>query len=356
MGDAAELVRALLEDAMAGLALLLELLSKEGSSVVLTKAASLHSVASLSALVAASAVASSPLYVPHSSLRDYVISAAHCEEFHDEDTDLEVTTLKDDGIYHADKTYNVPLKPIYSAFYPWQLTLTVSRALLVNFQPIVEAYASQWKPEDEDEDEFEEEEEVLPVDYMGALTGSGWTVLRELTVVTTRRLLERFVVRRVSKRTAWKLLKDLPMSSQRKAGRLLPRSELLIAVTKTTFRGQLLGIAASWLVQLLLDIFFCIRALYRRRRKLPAGNTGWYCQIEQEELAFLLRKTVGNTLKCGASLALASVGGGLGVVMISSNWGQRIGCTLGELAGAVGMSQLIDRWIVFGTFGFPDVD
>lgn len=355
MGDAAELVRALLENAMAGLALLLELLSKEGSSVVLTKAASLHSVASLSALVAASAAASSfnllPLYVPHSSLRDHVISVAHCEEFHDEYTDLEETTLTAGGIY-AEKTYDVPLKPIYSAFYPWQLTLTVSRALAVNFQPILEAYGPHWKPEDEDE--FEEEEELPPIDYMAALTGTGWTVLRELTVGTTRRLLERFVVRRVSKRTAWKLLKDLPMSSQRKAERLLPRSRLFVAVTKTTFRGQLLGIAASWLVQLLLDIFFCIRAIYRQRRKLPAGFKGF--AIEQDELAFLLRKTVGNTLKCGAALALASVGGSLGAVMIGSNWGQRIGCMLGELAGSVGMSHLIDPWIVFGTFGIPDVD
>lgn len=342
---------------MAGLR---ELLSKEGFSLVLSKASSLHSITSLCALVAASAAASSvnlfPIYVPDSHHRGQVFSIARCEGFHDEGVDFDATILKDDGIQYADKPYEISLKSIYSAFYPWQLSLTVSRALLVNFQPIVEALASQWKTQDEDEDEFEEEEELARIDYRGALVGTGWTVLRELTVVTTRRLLERFVVRHVSKRTAWKLLKDIPLSSQRKAGRRLLTSELLIAVTKTTFRAQLLGIAAGWLVQLLVDIFFCIRALYRRRRKLPAGSTVWFSQIEREELVFLIRKTVGNTLKCGASLLLASIGSGLGVVLISSNWGQRIGCALGELLGGVAMSHVIDPWIVFGTFGFPDVD
>eukprot|EP00250_Pteridium_aquilinum_P026382 c32927_g1_i1 orf=117-1169(-) len=347
-----------------GLALLLELLSKEGSSVVFSNAAVVHSVASLSALVAASAATSSvgilPLYAHYSYLRDYVGPVAHCEEFHDEDTDLDSTIATADGIYRkahtANKPYTVSLKPIYSAFYPGALVLTISRALLVNFQPILEAYASHWKPEDEDQDEFEEEEEPLPIDYEAAFKGSGWTVFREVTVVTTRRLLERLAVRHVSKRTAWKLLKDLPTSSQRKAGRLLPMSELMVGVTKTTFRGHLLGIAATWLVQLLIDIYTCIRGLYRRRRKLSAGNTTGYHQIEKEELAFLLRKTVGNTLKCGASLALASVGAGLGVVLISPSWGQRLGCMAGEFAGAVGMSYLIDPWIIYGFVGSPDLD
>ncbi|KAI5081062.1 hypothetical protein GOP47_0004245 [Adiantum capillus-veneris] len=262
----------------------------------------------------------------------------------DEDTDFE--TVSADELYkraYAHKSYHVNLKPIYSAFYPGALSLTVLRALAVNFQSVMEAYIARLQ-EDDEEEEFAEEEPA-PIDVEGALKGSGWTISREVTVVTTRRLLERFVVQRVSKRTAWKLLKDLPTSSKRKAERLLPKSELFLGVVKTTFRGQLLGIAATWLVQLLIDIYFYVRALYRRRRKT---QTSVDYQVEKEELAFLLRKTVGNTLKCGAALALSSVGAGIGVVLMRPSWGQRIGNMAGEFAGAVGMSYLIDRWIIFG--------
>lgn len=364
---------------MGGLALLLELLSKEGPSLGFSKSAAVHSFASLSAIAAASAAASTvgilPLYVSSSYLRDDVGCIAYCEALHDDATYLGTSSLDDEDIdlktapheedidleklaanelyrrAYANKSYHVTLKPIYSAFYPWALSLTVLRALAVNFQSVMETYLSRLQ-EDEEEDEFDEEEPV-PIDIEGALKGSGWTIARELTVITTRRLLERFVVRRVSRRTAWKLLKDLPSSSTRKAGRLLPKMELLTGVTKTTFRGQLLGIAASWLVQLLIDIYSYIRALYRRRRKM---QTGIDYHVEKEELAFFLRKTVGNTLKCGAALALSSVGAGIGVVLIRPSWGQRFGCMAGEFAGVMGMSYLIDRWIVFGTLGDPEVD
>lgn len=358
---------------MGGLALLLELLSKEGSSVGFSKSAAVHSFASISAIAAASAAASTigilPLY-----LRENIGCIAHCEALHDDatylgtslddedidsktsphDEDVDFEKLAADELYrraYANKSYHVTLKPIYSAFYPWALSLTVLRALAVNFQSVMETYLSRLQ-EDEEEDEFAEEEPA-PIDIEGALKGSGWTITRELTVITTRRLLERLVVRRVSRRTAWKLLKDLPSSSTRKAGRLLPKTELLIGVTKTTFRGQLLGIAASWLVQLLIDIYTYIRALYRRRRKM---QTGVDYRVEKEELAFFLRKTVGNTLKCGAALALSSVGAGIGVVLIYPSWGQRLGCMAGEFAGVMGTSYLIDRWIVFGTPGDPEVD
>ncbi|MCO5598874.1 hypothetical protein L7F22_052973 [Adiantum nelumboides] len=372
---------------MGGLALLLELLSKEGSAVAFSKPAAIHCFASLSALAAVSAAASSigivPHYVSSSYFRENVSSIALCEGLRDKDLtispkhedigsktspanedidfetvsadeDIDLETVSADELYrraYANKSYHINLKPIYSAFYPGALSYTVLRALVVNFQSVIETYVARLQ-EDGDDEEFADEEPE-PINIEAALKGSGWTIIRELTVITTRRLLERFVVRRVSKRTAWKLLKDLPTSSTRKAGRLLPKSELFLGVLKTTFRGQLLGIAAAWLVQLLIDVYSYVRALYRRRRKMQ--RTVDY-QVEKEELAFFLRKTVGNTLKCGAALALSSAGAGIGVLLIRPSWGQRFGSMAGEFAGAVGMSYLIDQWIIFGTIGNLDVD
>lgn len=352
---------------MAGLALVLELLSKQGPSLALNKAVAVHSFASLSAFTAATTAASAfgilPRFTSDLFSGDSLGPIALCEEFHDKDTDLEdwkATTFPDHEVYTKvlpDKPYAVTLKPFFSAFSPAALSLTIMRALLLNFQPVLEGYFLFLKPEDEDE--FEEEEEPSPkepVDYKTALKGSGWTILREVTVVTTRRLLERIVVRCVSKRITWKLLKDLPRSAERKAGRHLSKFQLFVAVKKTTFRGHAVAIAASWLVQLALDIYSCIRSIYQRKRKLAAGNTNGHYQVEIEELTILWRKIVGNTVKCGASLVCASVGAGLGAVMIRPTIGQWIGCTLGELAGALGMSFLIDPWIVFGTLNSPDVD
>ena len=89
--------------------------------------------------------------------------------------------------------------------------------------------------------------------------------------------------------------------------------------------GHAVAIAASWLVQLIFDIYKCVRNLHRRKRKLEEGNTKGCYEIEVEELVILWRKVVGNTLKCGASLALASVGAGAGATLVRPALGQWIG-------------------------------
>ena len=86
-----------------------------------------------------------------------------------------------------------------------------------------------------------------------------------------------------------------------------------------------MAIAASWLVQLIFDIYKCVRNIHRRKRKLEEGNTKGCYEIEVEEIVILWRKVVGNTLKCGASLALASVGAGAGATLVRPALGQWIG-------------------------------
>jgi hypothetical protein len=92
-----------------------------------------------------------------------------------------------------------------------------------------------------------------------------------------------------------------------------------------TMTGHAVAIAASWLVQLIFDIYKCVWNVYRRKRKLEKGNTKGYYEVEVDELIKLWRKVVGNTLKCGASLALASVGAGAGATIVRPALGQWIG-------------------------------
>jgi hypothetical protein len=111
---------------------------------------------------------------------------AYCEEFHDRETDIEDWKARryEAGFSYRkplfEKEYRVTLRPMFSAFSPGALTLTFTRALLLNFQPIVEAYVLRLKPEDEDD--FEEEQPAAhePIDYEAALKGTGWTAFREV--------------------------------------------------------------------------------------------------------------------------------------------------------------------------------
>jgi hypothetical protein len=81
-----------------------------------------------------------------------------------------------------------------------------------------------------------------------------------------------------------------------------------------------LGVAANWLVQLVLDIYRSISNSFYVRTKegKPMG-------MDARELKRLARRTVGNTLKGIASLVLASLGAGLGTVLIRPSTGTWIG-------------------------------
>ncbi|XP_044473610.1 uncharacterized protein LOC123201985 isoform X2 [Mangifera indica] len=83
------------------------------------------------------------------------------------------------------------------------------------------------------------------------------------TVVTTRRILERLGVQYVSERTVWKLLKDAPKSAMQKAERGLPTFVYFVRVSQTTFRGHFLGVAATWIVQVGLEVYLSVSCIMK---------------------------------------------------------------------------------------------
>ncbi|KAL3678500.1 hypothetical protein R1sor_021456 [Riccia sorocarpa] len=331
-----------------GLALALDLLRTSATS---TK--SLHSFSSFSSLSAALAASvgvnflpSYPVYRPQFGSWDWNGDYALCDQGVNAEEPWQDSRWvpqyepKDEAF---GKTYNVELKPLFSAFRPRALAATTVRCSLVNFLPLLEAYV---QPDDDDMEEDVDRPANIPVDPVVPMKRSVIHILREVSVITIRRILERAAVHYASPRMAWKLLKDIPKSASRKAGRDVTRFQLFVGVCKTTFRAHALGVMANWVVQLIMDVYRYLRV------STPAKKGEGRKQVAQDSKDFnkLVRKTAGNTLKVGASLALGSVGAGLGTVLIKPSIGTWIGLAAGDLAGPYLVSLWLDGWIFYGTF------
>ncbi|KAF5196790.1 isopentenyl-diphosphate delta-isomerase [Thalictrum thalictroides] len=226
-----------------------------------------------------------------------------------------------DGLKYVTKQYPNELKPVYSAFKPTAFGLCALRSLLMFYLPLLE-------PRPKEEDDFDLlDEPAEKIDLITPLKKSVKQIVRETTVVTTRRVLERIAVHYVSEQVAWKILKDASRSASRKAGRGMSSSDYFYSVSKTTFRGHILGCAAAWVVQVGIEIYNCLYSL------ISSEEADKVDKIERVQL--LGKKIAGATIRCGTSLIFASVVAGIGSTLIHPSLGQRFGCVIGDLAGQV---------------------
>ncbi|KAJ0751369.1 hypothetical protein HanLR1_Chr05g0192721 [Helianthus annuus] len=140
-------------------------------------------------------------------------------------------------------------------------------------------------------------------------------------MVTTRRVLERLAVHHFSQRAAWKLLKDVPKSAMRKANRGMPIHTYFFCVSRTTFRGHFLGVAASWLVQVGIECYRFARDVFKSNQE-EAVDVDF---DQSERVKVLGKKVYGVTVRCGASLVFASIGAGIGATLFRPSSGQSVG-------------------------------
>ncbi|KAG5062353.1 hypothetical protein GmHk_02G003581 [Glycine max] len=240
---------------------------------------------------------------------------------------------KYDAVRYSTKQYNVELKPLFSAFELRAFALTSLRSFLMFYLPLLEP-----RVEMEDDENFQEEDQEHHVDLVVPFKKSVKQIMRETTVVTTRRILERIVVHYVSQRMAWKLLKDIPRSATRKAGRSMPTLVYIYCVSRTTFRGHMLGVAASWLVQVGID-------LYRFFSSTFQGQYEDNDVDQTNQVGVLGQKVVIATVRCTSSLIFASIGAGIGATFIRRPWlGQWVGCAIGDLGGPIIVAFCADRF------------
>lgn len=324
---------------MAGIAIVLDLLRKNPS----WSGQTLHSYAlfsaSLAASTAAASVAASTPFASRALFGNFGRSIAYCEAgvaSTDEDYISSIRNVSGnifqlDSLQYSTKEYRIELKPIFSAFGLKPLAMTSLRSFLLFYLPLLEPRSNV----EEDDDDFPQDTpEEHRVDLVVPFKKSVKQIVRETTVVTTRRVLERLAVHYVSHRMAWKLLKDVPRSAARKAGRGMPTLVYFFSVSKTTFRGHLLGVAASWLVQVGIDIYRYFTEIFK------AEND----KVVRVEKARVLGKKVScTTARCGAALVFASVGAGIGATLLPPSTGQWIGCVLGDFAGPVILSFCCEK-------------
>ncbi|KAF8410853.1 hypothetical protein HHK36_003390 [Tetracentron sinense] len=238
-----------------------------------------------------------------------------------------------DSLNYNTKDYKIELKPLFSAFGLRAFAMTSLRSFLMFYLPLLEPRSNV---EDDDDDFLKDPPEEHLVDLVVPLKKSLKQIIRETTVVTTRRVLERLAVHYVSRRMACKFLKDVPKSARRKAERGMPTLVYFCSVSRTTFRGHLLGVAASWLVQVGIEIYRCFSFMVTTKEELNKVD-------KAEQIRLLAKKVSGATARCGASLVFASIGAGIGATLFHPSVGQWIGCAVGDLAGPIIVSVCFEK-------------
>ncbi|XP_020217543.1 uncharacterized protein LOC109800995 [Cajanus cajan] len=236
-----------------------------------------------------------------------------------------------DSLKYSTKHYNIEPKPLFSAFELKSFAMITLRSFLMFYLPLMEPHA---KMEQDDVEFLQDKQGELCGKLSVPFKKSILQIIREVTVVTTRRILERIVVHYVSRRMAWKLIKDVPQSVVRKAGRKMPTLVYFYSVCKTTFRGYMLGVGASWLVQVGIGLF----QFFKSKLKNENNNINKVVRMR-----LLRQKVFMATVRCNASLIFASIGAGIGASLCRPSVGQWIGCAIGDLSGPVIVAIFADK-------------
>ncbi|ONK80097.1 uncharacterized protein A4U43_C01F13860 [Asparagus officinalis] len=312
---------------MAGIALILDLLKKK--QTLTTQSIHPYTLFPATAAATAASIAAGKPFLSRALFGDGGIPIAYCdagvtldERYTPNLRGTSETVLHEESIKFKAKDYPIELKPLFSAFGLKSLAMTSVRSFLLFYLPLLEPHQPA---DDDDDDVLQEIPGDRPVDLVVPFKNSVKQIFRETAVVTTRRVLERLSVHYVSQRMARKLLKDVSKSAKRKAARGLPTTLFVYNVSRTTFRGHMLGVAASWVVQIIIEAYRC---LIRK----PVDENGDIPR--REKIRLLAKKIYGASIKCGSSLVFASIGAGIGALFHPST-GQWIGCAIGDFAGPV---------------------
>ncbi|KAJ8424924.1 hypothetical protein Cgig2_028512 [Carnegiea gigantea] len=335
---------------MAGIAIILDLLKKNPKFY---STHTLHCFGSFSAKVAMSGAAAFAAASYPFGFRAFLGSnkkIAHCDSaatWSDDyvskdpnvhiskDCDIPGYVLESDSLGHLGKVYDIELKPLLSAFRPRTFAITTLRSFLMYYLPLLEPRTTL---EEDDGDFLADKPEENRVDLITPFHKSIKQILRESTVVTTRRVLERLAVSYFSQKMAWKLLKDAPKSAMRKAQRGMPTTIYIYAVGRTTLRVHFLGVAASWIVQVGVEIYRTLCRLFNPKEELDQPH-------KMVEFEILGRKVFGVTVRCSASLVFAAIGAGIGATLSHPSLGQWVGCALGDLAGPIIIAVCFDKFL-----------
>ncbi|GKC10446.1 hypothetical protein Tco_1007228 [Tanacetum coccineum] len=199
---------------------------------------------------------------------------AYCDVGHAPLLATSETAFQHDTLNSGAKEYDIKLKPLLSAFHLRPFALRSMRCFLMFYLPLLQSNIEECANVSL-HDLVDEHQDVdylvlcvflsieLAVRIFYSVTSfclkefmkiSGGLLLLLLGV------LERLAVHIcLPRRAAWKLIKDVPMSAMRKANKGMPFYIYFVRVSRTTFRGQFLGYAASWIVQVGIECYRFVR-------------------------------------------------------------------------------------------------
>ncbi|CAM8943273.1 unnamed protein product [Rhodiola kirilowii] len=333
---------------MSGIAILADLLRRNSGFY---SSQSLHSYSVFSAKVAVSASAAASIAAskpfayralfgdgetsPRLAYCDAAVTTFPTEDYLSKIGNISESIFQYEPKQYMPKEYVIELKPLWYAFQLRQFALTSLRSLLMYYLPLLEPRTNV--EEDDDDNLFPpDNQENKKVDLVTPFRKSIWQIIREMSCVTTRRVLERVTVFHVSQRTAWKLLKDASKSAMRKSQRGIPSFVYIFKVGRTTFRAHLLAVASQWLIDVVTETCKLFRPITTIEK--DADTT------EKREKAKLLgKKVVGATIRGMASLIFATIGAAIFATLFRPSTGQWIGCIVGDLVGPILVIYVLEK-------------
>ncbi|KAK3010039.1 hypothetical protein RJ639_012808 [Escallonia herrerae] len=319
---------------MAGIAILVDLLRKNPSLNGQTFHSSGLFSASLAASAAGASIAAGTPFASRALFGIGVRSVAHCdadttlgEDYTSAIRSASGNIFQHDAVTYSTKVYYIEMKPLFSAFHWKFFAMTTLRSFLLFYLPLLEPRSNL----EEDDDNFlQDPPEEDHVDLVVPFKKSVKQIIRETTVVTIRRIMERLAVHYVSRRMAWKLLKVV-----------IYCLSFILTVAATSFvdkTGHFLGVAASWLLQVGIGIYHFVSRLYKSDEDADEND-------KVVQVKILVKKVCVTTISCAASLVLASIGAGIGATFFRPSAGQWIGCALGDLAGPIIVSFCFEKFL-----------
>ncbi|KOM55820.1 hypothetical protein LR48_Vigan10g171200 [Vigna angularis] len=116
----------------------------------------------------------------------------------------------------------------------------------------------------------------------------------------------------------------------------MPTVVYFYRVSRTTFRGHMLGVAASWLGQVGIDLYRFFSSSFKVQKEDNDVD-------KTNEVEVLGQKIFITTVRCTSSLIFASIGAGIGATLVRPSLGQWIGCAAGDFAGPIIVAFCADQ-------------
>ncbi|CAJ2665351.1 unnamed protein product [Trifolium pratense] len=98
----------------------------------------------------------------------------------------------------------------------------------------------------------------------------------------------------------------------------------------------MLGVAASWVVQVSIEVYRFFISVFKSNDEDKEVDT-------PEQVRLLGQKIALTSIRCSSSLVFASIGAGIGATLILPSLGQWIGCAAGDLVGPIIVAFCADK-------------